>query len=83
MQQLLGGLKPTDEHIYDEGDRRSDEEDSEDEDFRRIMSRKVSMNEQNVIGMNFEKYNREAKPSQEVRRKIANFVMEYQEIQDK
>ena len=41
------------------------------------------MNEQNVIGMNFEKYNREEKPSQEIRRKIANFVMEYQETQDK
>lgn len=33
--------------------------------------------------MNFEKYNREAKPSQEIRRKITNFVMEYQETQDK
>jgi|SanBayMetagenome_1026888.scaffolds.fasta_scaffold263547_1 hypothetical protein len=64
MQKLLGGLKAVDDHGYDEGDRRSDEEDSEDEDFRRIMTRKVSMNEQNVIGMNFEKYNREAKPSQ-------------------
>jgi hypothetical protein len=85
MQELLGGLKPSpsDNGGYDEGDRRSDEEDSEDEDFRRIMTRKVSMNEQNVIGMDFEKYNREAKPSQEVRRKIANFVMEYRETQDK
>jgi hypothetical protein len=70
MQQLLGGLKAVDDHAFDDGDRRSDEDDSEDEDFRRIMSRKVSMNEQNVIGMNFEKYNREGKPSGEIRRKI-------------
>ena len=68
---------------YDDGDRRSDEEDSEDEDFRKIMSRKVSMNEQNVIGLNFEKYNREDKPSVEIRRKIGNFVLEYQETLDK
>ena len=83
MQQLLGGLKAVDGHSFDDGDRRSDEEDSEDEDFRRIMSRKVSMNEQNVIGMNFEKYNREGKPSGEIRRKIGNFVLEYQDTQDK
>ena len=82
MQQLLGGLKAVDDH-FDDGDRRSDEEDSEDEDFKRIMTRKVSMNETNVIGMNFEKYNREAKPTAEIRRKIGNFVMEYQETQDK
>jgi hypothetical protein len=36
--------------------------DSEDEDVKKIMSRKVSMNEQNVIGHNFEKYN-DQKPS--------------------
>ena len=84
MQQLLGGLKAVDDdHAFDDGDRRSDEDDSEDEDFRRIMSRKVSMNEQNVIGMNFEKYNREGKPSGDIRRKIGNFVIEYQETQDK
>jgi len=36
--------------------------DDEDEDVRKIMDRKVSMNEYNVIGMNFEKYN-DTKPS--------------------
>jgi len=41
------------------------------------------MNEQNVVGTNFEKYNREAKPSSEVRRKIANFVLEYKETKDR
>jgi hypothetical protein len=35
---------------------------SDDEDVKKIMSRKVSMNEQNVIGTNFEKYN-DQKPS--------------------
>ncbi len=40
------------------------------------------MNEQNVIGTNFEKYN-DQKPSQEIRRKIANYFLEYKELQDK
>ena len=30
--------------------------DEDDEDVKKILSRKVSMNEQNVIGTNFEKY---------------------------
>lgn len=47
------------------------------------MSRKVSMNEQNVIGMDFEKYNRDAKPTDDIRRKITNFFMEYQETKDR
>ena len=38
------------------------ESEEEDEHVRRIMSRKVSMNESNVIGTNFEKYNNQ-KPS--------------------
>jgi hypothetical protein len=46
------------------------------------MSRKVSMNEQNVIGTNFEKYN-DIKPSPEIRRKIANFFIEYKDNFDK
>lgn len=46
------------------------------------MSRKVSMNEQNVIGTNFEKYN-DQKPSQEIRRKIANYFLEYKDNYDK
>lgn len=39
------------------------------------------MNETNVIGMNFEKYNNQ-KPTQEVRRKIANYFAEYKENND-
>ena len=34
----------------------------EDEDVKKVVSRRVSMNKQNVIGMNFEKYN-DQKPS--------------------
>lgn len=45
----------------------------EDEAIRKIVERKVSMNEQNVIGTNFEKYN-DYKPSVEIRRKIMNFL---------
>jgi len=41
------------------------------------------MNEQNVIGTNFEKYNREARTTADVRRKIANFVLEYNESKDR
>ena len=52
--------------------------DDEDEDVRRMVERKVSMNEQNVIGTNFEKYN-DCKPSQEIRRKIANYFIEYRD----
>ena len=40
------------------------------------------MNEQNVVGVQFEKYNREARPSADVRRKIANLVVEYIETKD-
>lgn len=50
----------------------------DDEDVRKIVERKVSMNEQNVIGKNFEKYN-DCKPSQEIRRKIANYFIEYRD----
>lgn len=39
------------------------------------------MNETNVVGMNFQKYN-EQKPSFEIRRKIANYATEYLEHGD-
>ena len=41
------------------------------------------MNEQNATGINLEKYNGEEKPTQDIRRKIANFVIEYRETRDK
>ncbi len=75
MQKLLQSLKPSE--IMD-GDGSGTNSDDDDEDVRRIVERKVSMNEQNVIGTNFEKYN-DCKPSQEIRRKIANYFLEYRE----
>jgi hypothetical protein len=91
MQMLLGGLKADDEESKFRRQQRLSSDDGgndsiyddDDEDYKRIMNRKVSMNEQNVIGTNFEKYNREAKPSAEIRRKIGNFVMEYTETKDR
>lgn len=58
------------------------EKDGSDEDVRKIIDRKVSMNAQNVIGMNFQKYN-DNKPSGEIRRKITNLFLEYKELKDK
>lgn len=66
---MLQNLKP-----QDSSDTNNVSED--DEAVRKIMDRKVSMNEQNVIGTNFEKYN-DCKPSQEIRRKINNYFLEY------
>lgn len=59
----------------------SESESEDDEDIRKILGRKVSMNESNVIGMNFEKYNNQ-KPSQDIRRKITNYLAEYRENLD-
>lgn len=95
MNSIIAGLKPNADQPNTETrfQARSDvvqqaaiisDDDAEiDENVRKIMSRRVSMNEQNVVGMNFEKYNREAKPSAEIVRKITNFAMEFQETKDK
>ena len=96
MKSLIEGLKPTAElqvaggevskrrMTYEEDEDAVDPNDETlDEDLRKILGRRVSMNEQNVVGIHFEKYNREAKPSSEVRRKIANFVLEYKETKDR
>lgn len=55
MKSLLKGLQP--DSSGEKPSRHTNSEDEEDASVQRIMSRKVSMNEQNVIGMNFEKYN--------------------------
>jgi hypothetical protein len=57
---LLSGLQPSDDISL------TKQISEEDEVYRKMRDRKVSMNEQNVIGMNFQKYN-ESKPNQEVR----------------
>ncbi len=70
MYNLLQGLKP------EEPDSHSD-----DEDAMKLVDRKISMNMQNVIGLNLEKYN-DLKPSKEVKRMITNLFMEYNESMD-
>lgn len=57
---MLSGLQPSDDISL------TKQISEEDEVYRKMRDRKVSMNEQNVIGMNFQKYN-ESKPNQEVR----------------
>ena len=76
MAKLLSGLKP------DSAQSKTKDSDEDDEDVKKIMDRKVSMNEQNCIGMNFQKYN-DKKPSQEIRRKIANYFQEYKQTYDR
>jgi hypothetical protein len=70
MYNLLQGLKP------EEGDSHSD-----DEDAMKLVDRKISMNMQNVIGLNLERYN-DLKPSKEVKRMITNLFLEYNESMD-
>jgi len=67
-------LKPNDD---------DDEESShsEDEDAMKLVGRKISMNQVNVIGLDLEKYN-DLKPSKEVKRMINNLFMEYNESGD-
>ena len=43
-----------------------EQRENDDKDVQKIINRKISMNEQNVVGMNFEKYN-DSKPSDEIR----------------
>lgn len=57
LTSLLKDLKPDGSNDKSNRIVYSDSESEEDEDIKRILSRKVSMNETNVIGMNFEKYN--------------------------
>lgn len=53
----------------------------DDDDYKREVTRKISVNENNVVGINFQKY-QDAKPSKEIRRKIFNFVDEYNTIEE-
>lgn len=47
----------------------------------KLVDRKISLNMQNVIGLNLEKYN-DLKPSKEVKSMITNLFMEYNESGD-
>jgi len=54
----------------------------EDEDVSNTMERRVSMNQYNGTGLNFQKY-QDIKPSAGVRREILNMFNEYKEMGDK
>lgn len=47
----------------------------------KLVDRKISMNQVNVIGLDLEKYN-DLKPSKEVKRMITNLFLEYNESGD-
>ena len=76
MYQLLQSLAPNNEESREEESSQSD-----DEDVEKFVIRKQSMNQDNVIGIDFEKYN-QMKPSPEIKRKIANLFMEFIESKD-
>lgn len=63
-------------------DNKAEESLSDDEDANRIVDRKIEMNQKNVLNKDFEKYN-DLKPTPEIKRKIANLFMEYNESLDR
>jgi len=48
----------------------------------KLVDRKISINMDNVVGLDFENYNK-MKPSQEIKLKISNLFLEYKENADK
>ena len=66
---MLNGLKP-DEEV------KAPESHSDDEDAIKLVDRKISLNQTNIVGLDFEKYN-DLKPTPEIKRKITNLCMEY------
>ena len=76
MYQLLSSLAPTNDE-----DNKQEESQSEDEDADRLVERRTSINIDNVIGLDFEHYNK-IKPSQQIRLKIVNCVQEYLQAGD-
>lgn len=72
MKILLSGLSPAG----------GEDSHSEDEKAQEYIGRKVSIHTVNVVGTNFEKYH-DLRPSQEIKLKILNFFMEYNESYDK
>ena len=63
-------------------DKDNEESVSEDEDAMRLVDRKISMNQENVVGLDFERYNK-TKPSPEIKLKISNLFLEFKESLDK
>ena len=78
MASLLANLAP-DEHKKVTGIHSGSDSD---EDVSDMVGRRMSMNQFNETGMNFQKY-QEIKPSAGVRREILNMFNEYKELEDK
>ena len=83
MASLLSCLKAEDSKTYNQyiGAGASDEEE-EDEEASEIVERRMSVNQYNEAGMNFQRY-QEIKPAAGVRREILNMFNEYKELEDK
>lgn len=77
MYHLLKSLAPSNEEKKD-----AEESHSDDEDAIKLVGRKVSLNTDNVVGLNFEKYNT-IKPTKHIKLKIGNLFMEFKESLDK
>lgn len=76
MYQLLSSLAPD---ADEEG--KQEESQSEDEEAIRLVDRRQSINIDNVVGLDFEHYNK-MKPSQQIKLKIKNLVMEFISVGD-
>ena len=74
---MFQSLAPNEEKNKD-----SEESVSDDEDAIKLVDRKISMNQENVVGLDFERYNK-IKPSQVIKLKIQNLFMEFKESRDK
>ena len=79
MANLLTGLMP--EGQYNKFIGHMDDSDDDDEDANEIVERRLSMNQANAVGMNFQKY-MDHKPDAGVRREILNMFNEYKESED-
>lgn len=84
MAGLLSCLKAEDgEKEYDKYiGAAGDSEEDEDEDVTRVVGRRMSLNQHNEVGMNFQKY-QDIKPAAGVRREILNMFNEYKELEQK
>ena len=75
MYHLFQSLAPQE-------DKENEESLSDDEDAIKLVDRKISMNQENVVGLDFERYNK-IKPSPEIKLKISNLFLEFKESRDK
>jgi len=82
MANLLSCLKAEDGQQYNKYIGAGDTEEDEDEDVSKIVDRRMSLNQYNEVGMNFQKY-QDIKPAAGVRREILNMFNEYKELEDK